>query len=173
MKVCKDESWQVASLQVASDKSASWQDGKAVTMDIMHGIPGFEEWAAKVAQALRDDPLWQFQVYPKALYFYEFAWQDCGLLTPDPRGRAIAQQMIRSAGSISANIEEGFGRGFGNDYAYHLRVAMAEARETRGWYWRAHHILPDDLIRHRMSMTSEIIAMLIPNIQRQRKYRKR
>jgi four helix bundle protein len=31
----------------------------------------------------------------------------------DIRGRAIAEQLIRSVGSICANIEEGYGRGFG------------------------------------------------------------
>lgn len=41
---------------------------------------------------------------------YDLLWEDCESLMKDVRGRAIAGQMIRSGGSIGANVEEGFGR---------------------------------------------------------------
>jgi len=50
----------------------------------------------------------------------------------DPRGRAIISQVVDSAGSISANIEEGYGRGFGKDRDHFLRFSIGSARETRG-----------------------------------------
>jgi len=67
---------------------------------------------------------------------------DCDYLLKDPRGKKIAEQLIRSVGSISANIEEGYGRGYGKDYAYRLRIALGEARETCGWYWKARKLFP-------------------------------
>jgi four helix bundle protein len=133
----------------------------------------FEVWEETVPANLKQDPLWQFQVYPKALFFYELAWEDCDYLVKDHRGRAISHQLIRSTGSICANIEEGFGRGYGKEYAYFLRISMGSARESRGWYYRARRLLPPEVLSHRLPLLDEIIAMLAPNIQRQRSYRRK
>ena len=132
----------------------------------------FEEWLRTVHPKLRDDPLWKFDVYPKTLFIYELAWEDCQYLLKDTRGQAVAKQLIRSVGAISANIEEGFGRGYGNDYAYKLRIALGEAREARGWYWKGHKLIPEEVLTHRVELLSDIIAMLAPNIKRQRRYRR-
>lgn len=94
----------------------------------------FEAWQATVHETIRQDPLWQFGIYPKALFAFDLAWTDCEHLLHDERGRPLARQLIRSIGSISANIEEGYGRGYGKAYAHHLRIAQGEARESRGWY---------------------------------------
>jgi four helix bundle protein len=128
----------------------------------------FVEWVEEVAPSLKRDPLWNFQVYPKALFLYDLAWKDCEYLMKDLRGRAVAHQLIRSVGSICANIEEGYGRGQGREYSYFLRVAIGSARESRGWYWRGRHLLPQDVLDHRIGLLDEIIAMLAPNIRRQR-----
>ena len=77
----------------------------------------FEDWVAQVPESLKRDTLWNFQVYPKALYFYDLVWEDCEYLLKDPRGRAVAYQLIDSAGSVCANIEEGYGRGYGKEYS--------------------------------------------------------
>jgi four helix bundle protein len=89
-----------------------------------------EEWLAQVPESIRRDPLWNFEVYPKALLLADLAWEDCGKLVKDNRGCKIAAQLIDSAGSISANIEEGYGRGYGLDYSRFLRIALGSARET-------------------------------------------
>jgi four helix bundle protein len=128
----------------------------------------FAEWVEGVAPSLKRDPLWNFQVYLKALFLYDLTWEDCEHLRQDLRGRAVAQQLIRSVGSISANIEEGYGRGQGREYSFFLRVSMGSARESRGWYWRGRHSLPKDVVDHRIGLLDEIIAMLAPNIQRQK-----
>ncbi|MCB8952508.1 MAG: four helix bundle protein [Ardenticatenales bacterium] len=130
----------------------------------------FDAWRETVHPSLLHDPLWQFHVYPKALFLYDLAWGDCEYLLKDVRGATIAKQLIRSVGSISANIEEGYGRGFGKDYAFRLRIAVAEARESRGWYWRGHLLLPAQVLTHRLDLLNEIISMLVPNVVSQRKH---
>jgi four helix bundle protein len=121
----------------------------------------YEDWVAEVPDNLKRERLWQFRVYPKALFFYDLMWQDCERLMKDVRGRAITEQVVRSAGSICANIEEGFGRGFGAEYAYFLRVALGSARETRGWYYRARKLLSSAVLDHRMNLLDEIIGGLV------------
>ena len=43
--------------------------------------------------------------------------------------KSIADQVIRSASSVPANLEEGHGR-LGRDRAHHWRIAYASAREV-------------------------------------------
>jgi hypothetical protein len=85
----------------------------------------YEEWQRQVPDEIRDDPLWKMEAYRRALFLHDLAWEDCAQMLKDRRGRAIAEQLIRSAGSISANIEEGYGRGFGKPFALFLRYSLA------------------------------------------------
>ncbi|MCK4314429.1 MAG: four helix bundle protein [Anaerolineae bacterium] len=95
---------------------------------------------------------WKFYAYPRALFLYELVWRDCEKLMQDRRGHAIAEQIIDSAGSISANIEEGYGRGIGTkSYLYFLRVAIGSARETKGWYFRGRRLLSAEILEHRLA----------------------
>ena len=129
----------------------------------------FREWQDDVASKIGSSPLWSSIGYQKALFLYDLAWFDCEKLMQDLRGRAIAQQLIRSAGSISANMEEGYGRGLGRDYARFLGYALGSARETQGWYFRARHLLSEDVITHRMALISEIIALLVTTVKQQKR----
>jgi four helix bundle protein len=133
----------------------------------------FEVWGASIPERIRSGPLWAYAAYPKALFLYELVWCDIDQFLRDPRGRAIAEQIIRSAGSISANMEEGYGRGLGLDYARFLGFALGSARETQGWYLRSRHLLSDSVLDHRAALLDEIIALLVTTISQQRKNRPR
>ncbi|MCX6031307.1 MAG: four helix bundle protein [Chloroflexi bacterium] len=115
--------------------------------------------------------MWQFFAYRKALFLYDLMWEDCERLMPDPRGRAVAEQLTRSTGSISANIEEGYGRGYGKDRNYFLRISIGSARETRGWYYRSRRLLSPEVLTHRLGLVSEVIALLATEIGQQRQHR--
>lgn len=121
----------------------------------------YEEWLEQVPKSISSDPLWVFETYRTALFFTDLAWFDCEKLMVDARGKAIAHQLIRSAGSIAANIEEGYGRGHGKDYARFLRIALGSARESRGWYFRGRHMLDESLLQHRLNLLDEIIKNLV------------
>ncbi len=128
----------------------------------------YEAWRETVPERIRSGPLWPYAAYPKALFLYELVWCDCDQLMKDLRGRAIAEQIIRSAGSISANIEEGYGRGFGSNYARFLGFALGSARETQGWYLRAKYFLSAEVLVHRLALLDEIISLLVTTIAQQR-----
>jgi four helix bundle protein len=129
----------------------------------------YEEWEEDVAEKIKTGPVWKFFGYRKALFLYDLVWVDCDHWQKDRRGRAIVDQIIRSAGSISANIEEGNGRGWGRDQARFLRFALGSARETKGWYWRGRTLLPKAVLPHRLALMEEIIALLVTEIKRQRR----
>ena len=131
----------------------------------------YEEWEKTVPDAVKNDPVWQFYAHRKALYIYDLMWDDCGQLLHDPRGRAVAEQITRSIGSISANIEEGYGRGYGKDRNYFLRVAVGSARESKGWYFRARRLISPDALKSRLILCDDIISLLVTELNHQRQYR--
>ena len=131
----------------------------------------YEVWEQTIPDAIKADPVWQFYAYRKALFLYDLMWGDCEPLMRDPRGRAVVEQLTRSTGSISANIEEGYGRGFGKDRDHFLRISTGSARESKGWYFRARRLLAPELLNRRLALLDDIISLLVTELNRQRQYR--
>lgn len=129
----------------------------------------FEEWVAQVPESIKRDSLWEFSTYRHALFLADLAWKDGEKFLADVRGKAIAWQLLDSAGSVAANIEEGYGRGFDKGYARFLRIALGSARETRGWYYRGRHILETSVLEHRLGLLNDIIASLVLVSEQQRR----
>jgi len=99
-----------------------------------------------------------------ALEFYDRVMDDTDIPISDERWRVIVKQVVRSAGSISANIEEGYGRGTSQEFAHRLKIARGEACESKGWYRRSKKILPAEHIACRRREAGEIIALLTSTI---------
>ena len=128
----------------------------------------YQDWLKEVPQSFKRDPLWKFEVYRRSMFLADLAWFDYDKLLEDSRAKGIAWQLIDAAGSISANIDEGYGRGFGKDYARFLRTALGSARETRGWYWKSRHVLGAEVVTHRLELCDEIISALVTTSEQQR-----
>lgn len=130
----------------------------------------FDEWVHSVPKQLRLDPLWQSAYYRQAMYFYDLVWLDTVALNKDFRGREIVHQLIRSAGSVCANMEEAFGRGIGTaDYVRIMRISLGEARESQGWYFRSRHVLTTDLMERRYKVINQLLALTVTAINATRK----
>lgn len=71
-----------------------------------------------------NDPLAGYPAYVKAMEFYDRVADDTDLRMRDPRARAIACQVIDSAGSVCANFEEGYGRGMTPEFVHRLRISL-------------------------------------------------
>ncbi len=111
------------------------------------------------------DRLDDIRFYKLSLELWDEMWADTEILMLDFRGKEIAKQMVRSVGSISSNIEEGYGRGFGKEYPQFLRISRGSARESKGWYRKCNKLLTEEIINSRIRKLDDIISMETKSIQ--------
>jgi len=111
------------------------------------------------------DRLESFGIYQFARQLFDDFWDDSEILSKDFRGRELVKQQVRSLDSVCANMEEGFGRGFGKELPQHLKISRGEARESRGRYERCNRLLPPETIIQRVSALSRIIGGLSKTFQ--------
>ncbi|MFN8498795.1 MAG: four helix bundle protein [Anaerolineae bacterium] len=111
-----------------------------------------------------EDRLEDFGIYKLACHLFDDFWGDSEILGKDYRGREMVKQQVRSLDSICANIEEGYGRGYGKEFPQHPKIARGEARESRGRYQRCRYLLPEETIKKRVATLDIIIGGLTRTI---------
>jgi len=103
--------------------------------------------------------------YQMSMEIWDCCWKDTELMMNDIRGREIVKQLIRSVGSVSANIEEGYGRGKGKEYPHFLRIARGSANESAGWYIKSKFLLNQEVVKERTEKLNAISAMITKTIE--------
>ena len=71
-------------------------------------------------------------------------------------------------GSVSANIAEGYSRSGGKDRAHFYEYALGSAREARDWYYKARHVLSEEVATQRIHLLTQVIRLLLTMIPDQR-----
>lgn len=131
----------------------------------------YEEWARSVPAALSQDTLWKVEAYRLALFLADICWNDVTRLLADKKTTGLSDQLYRSIGSISANLAEGYSRGTNRDRARFYEYSLGSAREGRDWYYKGRFILGDVVADHRISLSTQIIRLLLKMVPQQRGYR--
>jgi four helix bundle protein len=121
----------------------------------------FEDFERTVGRTERQDVLWRVRAYQLGRYLLPLAREDAQRLHSHPIGRPILSQLWRAAGSIPANLAEGYSRGTGPDRARFLEYALGSARETIVWYEAGRTIRPDEAIAARLDILDQVKRLLI------------
>lgn len=114
------------------------------------------------------DRLDDFKAYQKARSLFEAVADDMTSLARHPVCSSLVAQQIAAADSVCANIEEGFGRGSKKEFAQFLNYTRGSLREVRGRYERMSRWLPRVDVGQRLTLCSEILAMITRTITRLR-----
>jgi four helix bundle protein len=128
----------------------------------------YTEWLNSVPPEIRKDSLWKMEAYRLALFAADLGWHDVTKLMGDKRTIDVSSQLYRALGSIGANVSEGYSRGTGRDRARFYEYALGSARETRGWYYKGRHVLPEKVVEHRIGMLTGIIRLLLKMVPNRR-----
>ena len=128
----------------------------------------YEEWERSVPREIAGDSLWKMEAYRLGLFMADVGWHDVTKLMRDKRTLDLSDQLYRAPGSISANLAEGYSRGTGKDRARFYEYALGSARESRDWHYKGRHVLGETITRHRLSLLTQIIRLLLTMIPQQR-----
>jgi four helix bundle protein len=128
----------------------------------------FRSWEDQVPEEIKRDSVWNSKAYRLALFAADLAWHDSTKLIGDKRTISLADQLLRSTGAISADIEEGYSRGTGRDRARFYEYGLGSAREARGWYYKGRHVLGESVVSHRIGLLAEVIKLLLTMVPDQR-----
>jgi four helix bundle protein len=129
----------------------------------------YAEWLTQVPSEITNDPIWKLEVYRLGQFAGDIGLQDALALMKQPLMLRVADQLHRYMDSISVNLTEGYSRSKGPDRARFIESSLGSARESRDWYYKSHHVLSPEVLKHRMGLTTRLIAMLAPMIQHQRR----
>jgi len=130
----------------------------------------YSDWLKTVPVEIREDPLWNQEVYRLALLVADLAWRDTTKLFRDGRTMKLAAQLFEAVGSIGANISEGYSRGYQKDRARFYEYALGSARESRTWYFDGRHVLGEAVALHRIQLHTQIIRLLLKMLPPTRGY---
>jgi four helix bundle protein len=128
----------------------------------------YPEWEQGMPDDLRQDVLWKMKVYRLAMFLADIAWEDVSLLAKDSRTKSLSNQLYRAVGSVCANLKKDTqkrARRIGPDS---MSMLFGSARESRGWYYRARHLLKTEVYEHRSALLTEIIKLLLTIIPKER-----
>ncbi len=130
----------------------------------------YSDWESCAPEAMRQDPLWRMAAYRLSAYIADVASADARLLARVPACVAVAEQLARAAGSVGANVAEGYSRGAGRDRARFFEYALGSARETLHWYCMVAADLPSStLATERIDVLTQIRRLLLTIIPEERK----
>lgn len=128
----------------------------------------FKDWEREVHPDIKNDVLWKVEGYRLSLYLVDLCWFDAQKILKE-KYFSMSDQLIRSSGSISANISEGYSRISNKEKARFYEIAFGSAREARGWYFKSRHILTPELTSERIRLITKIIKLLLNMISDRRK----
>jgi four helix bundle protein len=129
---------------------------------------GFAEWEATLPVLFRQDPIWRTPAYRFGLWLSDLVKADASRLRLDRNSGNDADQLLRAVGAISSNLSEGYSRTTGAERARYYDYALATARESKDWYFKARHVLGNDTIEQRHEVLDRIIRILTAIIPRER-----
>ena len=121
----------------------------------------YAEWLPEVFPEITNDPLWKMEVYRLSLFLGDIAWIDTEKLAKNPRMFKLSDQLYSAVGSIGANIAEGYSKASKKDQARFYEYSLGSARESRDWYFKARHVLGNEVALHRIRLLVQIIRPLL------------
>ena len=124
--------------------------------------------AAARGESARGRAVESVQAYRLAVAAADAACEDATAVAKLPPFAQVAGQLLRAAGSISANVAEGYARRSPRDRIRYYEYALGSLEETRSWYAVARRGLSEDVVESREPTLTSIRRLLLVMIANER-----
>ena len=108
------------------------------------------------------------QAYQLAVAAGERAWDDATVMKNEPLLASVAPQLVRAAGSIAANVTEGYARRSPRDRIRYYEYALGSSEETRSWYAIGGRVLSPEDREDRLARLTSLRRLLLVMIKNER-----
>lgn len=133
----------------------------------------YAQWESQVPTDKKADPLWRVEAYRLGLFLSDVAWPDAMRLLKHRLMAANADQLYRAASNISSNVSEGYSRSTAKDRARFYEYALGSVREMRNWYYKGRRAFPEEVVKHRVRLSTQLIRLLITMVINERRSNRR
>ena len=127
-----------------------------------------DTWAETVPKSVRESSLRRVRACQFGLYLTAMAMRDAEVAMRDPRLGESTPQLVKSAGSIPANVSEGYSRRSRSDRIRFYEYALGSANETQSWYLGAIDVLGEDQTTPRLEYLTRVRQLLLVMIRNER-----
>ena len=125
-------------------------------------------WERSCPRILAADAIWKLDVYRSSLFLVHVVREDLRAVAAASPEAGIAAQLLRSAGSVSANVAEGYSRASRVDRLRFFAYALGFARACVTWYESIRGVISDEALEDRLLLLVRIRALLLGFIRAQR-----
>ncbi len=125
----------------------------------------YDEWESTVPEAFKCDLIWRVQAYRLALFLSACAERDTSATASDPRFVHTNAQLCRAAGSIAANIAEGYPRRSTRDRVRYYEYALGSVAEAKAWYLGLETRLTSEDLGKRLELLRSITRLLLTMVR--------
>jgi four helix bundle protein len=127
------------------------------------------EWERACPDAITSDMIWKLDAYRASLFLADLARRDMKLAAQRALDLRLTGQLLHSAGSVSANLAEGYSRSTRADRLLFMSYALGSDRECVTWYRMAADILAPEVLSDRLILLARIRSLLLGLIRSTRK----
>ena len=128
----------------------------------------FQQWQKTPPPDLIGDPIWRMTAYRISLFMADLVRLDALSLVHHGAPNHKVTQLESSVESVEANLSEGYSKFSGKERARFFEMALASAREARGWYRRSSQWLGTEEAAERRMLMTQVIKILTVAIPRER-----
>ena len=134
--------------------------------------PEYIAWLRTVPTDFTADPLWRMSAYRFSLFLMTKSQDDLAFILRCQETRALADQLLRAIGGISANLEDGYSRSSSRERAHFYEYSLSCSREGRGWYFRCARAFPTQILTARLALLTQLVRILTAVVPDERRSNK-